>query len=140
MGTGNVLLIVKVKQNEPKERDPSSALSLCQQQLGAAGAPMQPGQVAPNQNFLNRPPGPIPVSHGNVQQQVRTLTCCAVCARCLLTPPGLVHACFIDSTQRQCGSSLLLLLPPPHTCTSSLVCPVSCSLWWWACPPLVRSL
>uniref|UniRef100_A0A671Y9N3 Mediator of RNA polymerase II transcription subunit 25 n=1 Tax=Sparus aurata TaxID=8175 RepID=A0A671Y9N3_SPAAU len=26
------------------------------------------GQVAPNQNFLNRPPGPIPVSHGNVQQ------------------------------------------------------------------------
>ncbi|XP_033999732.1 mediator of RNA polymerase II transcription subunit 25 isoform X1 [Trematomus bernacchii] len=37
-------------------------------QLGGAG-PMQPGQVAPNQNFLNRPPGPIPVSHGNVQQQ-----------------------------------------------------------------------
>ncbi|XP_010766997.1 mediator of RNA polymerase II transcription subunit 25 isoform X2 [Notothenia coriiceps] len=36
--------------------------------LGGAG-PMQPGQVAPNQNFLNRPPGPIPVSHGNVQQQ-----------------------------------------------------------------------
>ncbi|XP_040047347.1 mediator of RNA polymerase II transcription subunit 25 isoform X1 [Gasterosteus aculeatus] len=37
-------------------------------QLGGAG-PMQPVQVAPNQNFLNRPPGPIPVSHGNVQQQ-----------------------------------------------------------------------
>ncbi|XP_054463258.1 mediator of RNA polymerase II transcription subunit 25 isoform X1 [Anoplopoma fimbria] len=37
-------------------------------QLGGA-VPMQPGQVAPNQNFLNRPPGPIPVSHGNVQQQ-----------------------------------------------------------------------
>ncbi|XP_034395386.1 mediator of RNA polymerase II transcription subunit 25 isoform X2 [Cyclopterus lumpus] len=36
--------------------------------LGGAG-PMQPVQVAPNQNFLNRPPGPIPVSHGNVQQQ-----------------------------------------------------------------------
>nr|XP_057904417.1 mediator of RNA polymerase II transcription subunit 25 isoform X2 [Doryrhamphus excisus] len=36
--------------------------------LGGAGGPMQPGQV-PNQNFLNRPPGPIPVSHGNVQQQ-----------------------------------------------------------------------
>ncbi|XP_049925569.1 mediator of RNA polymerase II transcription subunit 25 isoform X2 [Epinephelus moara] len=36
--------------------------------LGGAG-PMQPSQVAPNQNFLNRPPGPIPVSHGNVQQQ-----------------------------------------------------------------------
>uniref|UniRef100_A0A8C1VEM9 Mediator of RNA polymerase II transcription subunit 25 n=1 Tax=Cyprinus carpio TaxID=7962 RepID=A0A8C1VEM9_CYPCA len=30
---------------------------------------MQPGQVPPNQNFLNRPPGPIPVTHGNVQQQ-----------------------------------------------------------------------
>ncbi|XP_020501403.2 mediator of RNA polymerase II transcription subunit 25 isoform X1 [Labrus bergylta] len=38
-------------------------------QLGGAGGPMQPGQVAPNQNFLNRPAGPIPVSHGNVQQQ-----------------------------------------------------------------------
>ncbi|XP_054463262.1 mediator of RNA polymerase II transcription subunit 25 isoform X5 [Anoplopoma fimbria] len=38
-------------------------------QLGGA-VPMQPGQVAPNQNFLNRPPGPIPVSHGNVQQQM----------------------------------------------------------------------
>ncbi|XP_019745499.1 mediator of RNA polymerase II transcription subunit 25 isoform X1 [Hippocampus comes] len=33
------------------------------------GGPMQPGQVPPNQNFLNRPPGPIPVSLGNVQQQ-----------------------------------------------------------------------
>ncbi|XP_056263122.1 mediator of RNA polymerase II transcription subunit 25 isoform X2 [Pseudoliparis swirei] len=37
-------------------------------QLGGAG-PTQPVQVAPNQNFLNRPPGPSPVSHGNVQQQ-----------------------------------------------------------------------
>ncbi|XP_068192631.1 mediator of RNA polymerase II transcription subunit 25 isoform X2 [Antennarius striatus] len=39
-------------------------------QLGGGGGPMQPGQVAPNQNFLNRPPGPIPVAHGNVQQQM----------------------------------------------------------------------
>lgn len=39
-------------------------------QLGGGGGPMQPGQVAPNQNFLNRPPGPIPVSHGNVQPQM----------------------------------------------------------------------
>ncbi|KAM8723906.1 mediator of RNA polymerase II transcription subunit 25 isoform 2-T2 [Acanthopagrus schlegelii] len=38
-------------------------------QLGGGGGPMQASQVAPNQNFLNRPPGPIPVSHGNVQQQ-----------------------------------------------------------------------
>ncbi|XP_062295003.1 mediator of RNA polymerase II transcription subunit 25 isoform X4 [Scomber scombrus] len=38
-------------------------------QLGGGGGPMQPGQVPQNQNFLNRPPGPIPVSHGNVQQQ-----------------------------------------------------------------------
>uniref|UniRef100_A0A3P8TVR6 Mediator of RNA polymerase II transcription subunit 25 n=1 Tax=Amphiprion percula TaxID=161767 RepID=A0A3P8TVR6_AMPPE len=38
-------------------------------QLGGAGGPMQPGQVPQNQNFLNRPPGPIPVSHGNVQPQ-----------------------------------------------------------------------
>uniref|UniRef100_A0A3B3Q9S9 Mediator of RNA polymerase II transcription subunit 25 n=1 Tax=Paramormyrops kingsleyae TaxID=1676925 RepID=A0A3B3Q9S9_9TELE len=29
------------------------------------------GPVPPNQNFLNRPSGPIPVSHGNVQQQMR---------------------------------------------------------------------
>ncbi|XP_047213854.1 mediator of RNA polymerase II transcription subunit 25-like isoform X2 [Girardinichthys multiradiatus] len=39
-------------------------------QLGGAGVPMQPNQVPPNQNFLNRPPGPMPVSHGNVQQQM----------------------------------------------------------------------
>ncbi|XP_041827212.1 mediator of RNA polymerase II transcription subunit 25 isoform X4 [Melanotaenia boesemani] len=38
-------------------------------QLSNAGGPMQPGQVPPNQNFLNRPPGPIPVSHSNVQPQ-----------------------------------------------------------------------
>ncbi|XP_024128765.1 mediator of RNA polymerase II transcription subunit 25 isoform X2 [Oryzias melastigma] len=38
-------------------------------QMGASGGPMQPGQVPPNQNFLNRAPGPIPVSHGNVQPQ-----------------------------------------------------------------------
>ncbi|XP_012727596.2 mediator of RNA polymerase II transcription subunit 25 isoform X2 [Fundulus heteroclitus] len=38
--------------------------------LGGAGVPMQPNQVPPNQNFLNRAPGPIPVSHGgSVQQQ-----------------------------------------------------------------------
>ncbi|XP_022529723.1 mediator of RNA polymerase II transcription subunit 25 isoform X2 [Astyanax mexicanus] len=36
--------------------------------MGNAGQ-MQTGQVPPNQNFLNRPPGPIPVTHGNVQQQ-----------------------------------------------------------------------
>ncbi|XP_061568281.1 mediator of RNA polymerase II transcription subunit 25 isoform X4 [Cololabis saira] len=39
-------------------------------QLGGGGGPMQPGQVPPNQNFLNRPTGPIPVSHGNVGQQM----------------------------------------------------------------------
>ncbi|XP_041827230.1 mediator of RNA polymerase II transcription subunit 25 isoform X6 [Melanotaenia boesemani] len=39
-------------------------------QLSNAGGPMQPGQVPPNQNFLNRPPGPIPVSHSNVQPQM----------------------------------------------------------------------
>ncbi|XP_061906230.1 mediator of RNA polymerase II transcription subunit 25 isoform X1 [Entelurus aequoreus] len=37
--------------------------------LSGPGGPMQPGQVPPNQNFLNRPPGPISVSHSNVQQQ-----------------------------------------------------------------------
>ncbi|KAM3598776.1 uncharacterized protein V6R79_022420 [Siganus canaliculatus] len=40
------------------------------QQLGGGGGPMQPGQVPPNQNFLNRAPGPIPVSHSNVPQQM----------------------------------------------------------------------
>lgn len=39
-------------------------------QMGGPGVPMQPNQVPPNQNFLNRPPGPIPVSHGNVQPQM----------------------------------------------------------------------
>ncbi|XP_029944607.1 mediator of RNA polymerase II transcription subunit 25 isoform X5 [Salarias fasciatus] len=39
-------------------------------QLGGAGGPMQQGQVPPNQNFINRAPGPIPVSHGNVQSQM----------------------------------------------------------------------
>ncbi|XP_037544632.1 mediator of RNA polymerase II transcription subunit 25 [Nematolebias whitei] len=39
-------------------------------QMGGAGGPMQPGQVPPNPNFLNRAPGPISVSHGNVQQQM----------------------------------------------------------------------
>ncbi|KAM4597752.1 mediator of RNA polymerase II transcription subunit 25 isoform 2-T2 [Polymixia lowei] len=38
--------------------------------LGAGGGPMPPGQVPPNQNFLNRPTVPINVSHGNVQQQM----------------------------------------------------------------------
>uniref|UniRef100_A0A3B3CFX5 Mediator of RNA polymerase II transcription subunit 25 n=1 Tax=Oryzias melastigma TaxID=30732 RepID=A0A3B3CFX5_ORYME len=33
-----------------------------------------PGQVPPNQNFLNRAPGPIPVSHGNVQPQMTIRT------------------------------------------------------------------
>lgn len=37
--------------------------------LGAGGQ-MAPGQVQQNQNFLNRPAGPIPVSHGGVQQQM----------------------------------------------------------------------
>uniref|UniRef100_A0AAX7SMM3 Mediator of RNA polymerase II transcription subunit 25 n=1 Tax=Astatotilapia calliptera TaxID=8154 RepID=A0AAX7SMM3_ASTCA len=36
-------------------------------QLNSAAGPMQPNQVPPNQNFINRAPGPIPVSHGNVQ-------------------------------------------------------------------------
>ncbi|XP_005726324.1 mediator of RNA polymerase II transcription subunit 25 isoform X3 [Pundamilia nyererei] len=39
-------------------------------QLNSAAGPMQPNQVPPNQNFINRAPGPIPVSHGNVQQQM----------------------------------------------------------------------
>ncbi|XP_061081190.1 mediator of RNA polymerase II transcription subunit 25 isoform X3 [Conger conger] len=34
-----------------------------------SAAGMQQGVVPPNQNFLNRPQGPIAVSHGNVQQQ-----------------------------------------------------------------------
>ncbi|KAF7697733.1 hypothetical protein HF521_004243 [Silurus meridionalis] len=31
---------------------------------------MQSTQVPQNQNFLNRPPGQIPVTHGNVQPQL----------------------------------------------------------------------
>lgn len=40
-----------------------------QQRSMNSAVQMQPGQVPPNQNFLNRPPGPITVTHGNVQQQ-----------------------------------------------------------------------
>ncbi|XP_026064063.1 mediator of RNA polymerase II transcription subunit 25 isoform X1 [Carassius auratus] len=40
-----------------------------QQRSMNSAVQMQPGQVPPNQNFLNRPPGPIPVTLGNVQQQ-----------------------------------------------------------------------
>ncbi|XP_026064065.1 mediator of RNA polymerase II transcription subunit 25 isoform X3 [Carassius auratus] len=42
-----------------------------QQRSMNSAVQMQPGQVPPNQNFLNRPPGPIPVTLGNVQQQLR---------------------------------------------------------------------
>ncbi|XP_035254434.1 mediator of RNA polymerase II transcription subunit 25 isoform X7 [Anguilla anguilla] len=36
--------------------------------MSSAG-PMQQGVVPPNQNFLNRPQGPVALPHGNVQQQ-----------------------------------------------------------------------
>ncbi|KTF85579.1 hypothetical protein cypCar_00013021 [Cyprinus carpio] len=42
-----------------------------QQQRSMNNTVQMQGQVPPNQNFLNRPPGPIPVTHGNVQQQVK---------------------------------------------------------------------
>lgn len=99
------------------------------QQLGGGGAPMQPGQVAPNQNFLNRPPGPIPVSHGNVQQQVSEPTRCCVSARvsslvplshCLLTPllprGRLIYACLIGNPFLQCAPFFLhtsTIIPTP---------------------------
>lgn len=55
---------------------------------------MQPGQVAPNQNFLTRPPGPIPVSHGNVQQQVSpTPPHPALCLLRLSSVGGTPRAC-----------------------------------------------
>ncbi|CAL8266204.1 unnamed protein product, partial [Gadus morhua 'NCC'] len=38
-------------------------------QMGSAVGPMPPGQVPPNQNFLNRANVPLPVAHSNVQQQ-----------------------------------------------------------------------
>lgn len=53
---------------------------------------MQPSQVAPNQNFLTRPPGPIPVSHGNVQQQVGSPPTYQRCVLCLLLPPPFPRA------------------------------------------------
>lgn len=42
-------------------------------QMGSAGGPLPPGQVPPNQNFLNRANVPLPVAHGNVQQQQMTM-------------------------------------------------------------------
>lgn len=65
---GDQLKMVKCYNNR------SFLLSLVTQQLNSAAGPMQPNQVPPNQNFINRAPGPIPVSHGNVQQQVNKWT------------------------------------------------------------------
>lgn len=85
------------------EKKSSSCVFFCfnsVQQLSGAGGPMQSGQVPPNPNFLNRPPGPIPVSHSNVQQQVTAHTlvgtsACASLSRCLLWP---VSACLAANT------------------------------------------
>lgn len=85
------------------------------QQLGGASVSMQPNQVPTNQNFLNRPPGPIPVSHGNVQQQVNKAA------------PFLLLAA-------ACGGACLT-----GNCLCSFLVGSASSLWWWACPPLVRS-
>lgn len=86
---------------------------------------MQPGQVAPNQNFLPRPPGPIPVPHGNVQQQVGAppppfTQRCASCTCCLSVPPspGLVDACFTDDAS---SSSSHLYLLSGLSCVQSVV-------------------
>ena len=107
------------------QSDLHTFLSISMQQLGGAG-PMQPGQVAPNQNFLNRPPGPIPVSHGNVQQQVNErILCWHVCpgfalvffSRCLLLKPllprcPLISACLTGNPFLYCPP-FLFTLPPP---------------------------
>ncbi|KAJ8251052.1 hypothetical protein GJAV_G00216710 [Gymnothorax javanicus] len=44
-----------------------------QQHRTLSSAAMQQGVVPPNPNFLNRPQGPISVSHGNVQQQTQSV-------------------------------------------------------------------
>ena len=71
--------------HEPVKKNILLFHCVSKQQLGGGGGPMQAGQVAPNQNFLNRPPGPIPVSHGNVQQQVSEPTRCWHVRLCLHT-------------------------------------------------------
>lgn len=136
LGNLKVLMTMKVKQKESRERNPSSVLSL----LAAVGGRRR-SDAAWSGGAQPELPNQTPWSHSRVPRQrpaagkhppapppCAFCTCCL----CLAPPPGLVHACFIDDTW-------LLLLVLLHTCTSSLVCPV-CSLWWWACPPLVRSL
>lgn len=105
------------------------------QQMGGGGGPMQPGQVPPNQNFLNRAPGSIPVSHGNVQQQVNEAPlsahaspACFSSSLCLLTAPGtpdcmpywttaLFSAVTAPPSLLHPSSSSLLHLPSPGTCS-----------------------
>lgn len=128
LGNVKVLMTLKVKQNESKEREPPSALSL----LAAAGGwrcsdAAWPGGAQPEL------PAQTPWSHPRVPRQRPAAGKAPPPSHAVLSaPPGRVHACFIDDTW-------LLLLLLLHACPSSLACPV-CSLWWWACPPLVRSL
>lgn len=68
---------------------------------------MQPGQVQPNQNFLNRPPGPIPVTHGNVPQQLRAAATGNQQAPVTGAPPNQVQG------QAQAPGGGMLRLPNP---------------------------
>lgn len=109
--------------------------------------PGPPGQVQPNQNFLNRPQGPIPVSHGNVQQQVLWLIlwCLSLCTPPFLPLPSpltlssCLHLLFLLSRNDCMSRNDFHLLPFCTSSSSSSLSPLF-SLWWWACPLLVRSL
>ncbi|MBN3316233.1 MED25 polymerase, partial [Atractosteus spatula] len=58
--------------------------------MGSSAASMQPGSVQSNQGFLNKPSGPIPVSHSTVQQQSVSGI-----------PPAVSQVSMMDDQQRQ---------------------------------------
>lgn len=128
-------------------------------QMGNAGQ-MQPAQVPPNQNFLNRPPGQIPVTHGNVQPQVTNQQpdCRSVggvygCLFLKLRPNvvpvfGVTLKLHDFLTLHLSAHVFLFLFLSLHPARSVPRLPSSLplllsfsppSLWWWAWLLLVRS-
>ncbi|XP_069047887.1 mediator of RNA polymerase II transcription subunit 25 isoform X3 [Lepisosteus oculatus] len=65
-----------------------------QRTMGSGAASMQPGSVQSNQGFLNKPGGPIPVSHSTVQQQLPAQSVSGI-------PPTVSQVSMMDDQQRQ---------------------------------------
>ena len=120
--------------------------------MGNAGQ-MQSSQVPSNQTFLNRPPGPIPVTHGNVQQQVTNqqpeLVSAFLSFSALLSLHTALNAISVlRQTEAACCSNpytspltFSIFFPFSFSFSSSSPAPPlsAQSLWWWAWLRLVRS-